>query len=134
MTILTHNVFVDISLYDLISIFSTNQRFKLIAYNSLFVQIGEKETKEIDFHDDFLRQFLRQSKYDVYKSLKRLQAFTKFRRQNYSFFSSVDKENLSKNPNYRCCTPLPWRCRDGCTITTFEYSKYLLRIYTEWPN
>ncbi|KAG8193058.1 hypothetical protein JTE90_028170 [Oedothorax gibbosus] len=82
----------------------------------------DENLKDLDFEEDFLRQFLRQSKYDVLRSFKRLQSFVKFRRQNKNVFKNV--ENVSKSPDYQFCTPLPWRCRDGCTITLFEYSKW----------
>lgn len=84
--------------------------------------IGEDVTKDIEFHDDFLRQFLRQSKYNVPKSYKRLKDFIKFRRENENVFKNV--ENITKSIDYQFCTPLPWRCEDGCTITLFEYCEY----------
>ncbi|KAG8193028.1 hypothetical protein JTE90_028145 [Oedothorax gibbosus] len=83
---------------------------------------SDNETKDINFLDDFLRQFLRQSKYNVSKSFKRLQSFIKFRKQNENIFKNV--ENITKSIDYQFCTPLPFRCREGCTITLFDYSKW----------
>ncbi|KAG8193056.1 hypothetical protein JTE90_028168 [Oedothorax gibbosus] len=84
----------------------------------------ENSTKAIHFHEDFLCQFLRQNKYDVPKTFKRVQNFVNFRRKNSTYFQNLDIDTFATVPDHKSCTVLPWRCREGCTIVLFEMGKW----------
>ncbi|GFR02402.1 alpha-tocopherol transfer protein-like [Trichonephila clavata] len=77
---------------------------------------NDNVTKGIQFHDDYLTQFLRKNKYDTSKSLKNLQNYVLFRRKYSSKFEEVTDENLSAILPDKFYVLLPKRCPEGCAI------------------
>ncbi|GFV35882.1 alpha-tocopherol transfer protein-like [Trichonephila clavipes] len=76
----------------------------------------DKVTKGIQFHDDFLTQFLRKNKYDTSRSLKNLQNYVLFRRKHSSKFEGVTDEILSVILPDKFYVLLPKRCPEGCAV------------------
>ncbi|GFY78360.1 alpha-tocopherol transfer protein-like [Trichonephila inaurata madagascariensis] len=72
--------------------------------------------KGIQFHDDFLTQFLRKNKYDTTRSLKNLQNYVLLRRKYSSKFERVTDEDLSAILPDKFYVLLPKRCPEGCAV------------------
>ncbi|GFY56433.1 alpha-tocopherol transfer protein-like [Trichonephila inaurata madagascariensis] len=77
---------------------------------------NDKVMKGIQFHDDFLTQFLRKNKYDTTRSLKNLQNYVLLRRKYSSKFERVTDEDLSAILPDKFYVLLPKRCPEGCAV------------------
>ncbi|GFY50952.1 hypothetical protein TNIN_83631, partial [Trichonephila inaurata madagascariensis] len=77
---------------------------------------NDKVTKGIEFHDDFLTQFLRKNKYDTSRASKNLRNYVLYRRKYPSKFEGVPHEILSATLPNTFSVILPKRCPEGCAI------------------
>ncbi|KAG8173601.1 hypothetical protein JTE90_002775 [Oedothorax gibbosus] len=89
---------------------------------------ADRSTRGIDFHEDFLLQFLRHGKYNVRKSFQRLRVFVELRRNYSHLFQSVDQEDLVSKESYKCVTILPRRCSDGCALVLTQIVEHAFAI------
>ncbi|CAL1297578.1 unnamed protein product [Larinioides sclopetarius] len=98
--------------------------FKLPMQNRRKILLqDEKATKEICFHDDFLVQYLRHSKYNTNQAFDRLRKFIIFRKKEEKMFESFSDELFVK-PSAKFLTILPKRSPDGCTVVLGQLSKW----------
>ncbi|CAL1297573.1 unnamed protein product [Larinioides sclopetarius] len=79
-----------------------------------------KITTAIVFEEDFLRLFLRHTKYNSSKAFHYLLNFISFRRNYGSLFASIPDENFATNPSTKMFSILPYRSPDGCAIILSE--------------
>lgn len=86
-----------------------------------FFSLGEKTLNDIDFHSDFLLQFLRHSKYDVKKALRRLEKYTSMRRNHNTFFTTLTDEMFETLKSADIVKCLPWRTPDGRAIMLIRH-------------
>ncbi|GIX66739.1 alpha-tocopherol transfer protein-like [Caerostris extrusa] len=77
------------------------------------------ETSDIDFHEDFIVQFLRRNKYDVRRSCKNIQNFVVLRKEQSEMFRNIEDEYFSSKSSTKFIRLLPKRCPEGCAITLF---------------
>ncbi|GIY60517.1 alpha-tocopherol transfer protein [Caerostris darwini] len=82
------------------------------------------ETSDIDFHDDFIVQFLRRNKYDVRRSCKNIQNFVVLRKEQSEMFRNIEDEYFSSKSSTEFIRLLPKRCPEGCAITLFQLGKW----------
>ncbi|GFV35906.1 alpha-tocopherol transfer protein-like [Trichonephila clavipes] len=85
----------------------------------------DKVTKGIEFHDDFLTQFLRKNKYDTSRASKNLRNYVLFRRKHPSKFEGVPHEILSAILPNKFAVILPKRCPEGCAIIITKMGKWI---------
>ncbi|KAG8193057.1 hypothetical protein JTE90_028169 [Oedothorax gibbosus] len=78
----------------------------------------------IDFHPDFLLQFLRVSKFNIEVAFARLYKFIYFRKKNPSFFKGVEDSKMNSSPSYRVVSPLPYRNPEGCAISIIKLGQW----------
>ncbi|CAL1297574.1 unnamed protein product [Larinioides sclopetarius] len=83
-----------------------------------------KITTAIVFEEDFLRLFLRHTKYNSSKAFHYLLNFISFRRNYGSLFASIPDENFATNPSTKMFSILPYRSPDGCAIILSEIGKW----------
>ncbi|GFT41229.1 alpha-tocopherol transfer protein-like, partial [Nephila pilipes] len=86
----------------------------------------EQLTGGIDFHDDFLTQYLRQSKYDIQRAFHRIQNMFLLRKKENTVFEGIPEEFFLTKDSHKCFLILPKRCLDGCTVIIFRHGKYNL--------
>ncbi|XP_055943729.1 retinaldehyde-binding protein 1-like [Argiope bruennichi] len=76
------------------------------------------------FEDDFLRVFLRYSKYNISKAFAQLRNFVHFRRKYDSLFESIPEEYFVTKKSAEFFSVLPYRDSHGCTLVLLELGKW----------
>ncbi|KAG8174239.1 hypothetical protein JTE90_012844 [Oedothorax gibbosus] len=84
---------------------------------------GEKTLQNIDFHNDFLRQFLRHSKHDVQKAFSVLKNFV-YNKKNSSLFAPMTDELFEKVKQSGIVKFLPKRSPEGCIVVITKYANW----------
>ncbi|GFY57487.1 alpha-tocopherol transfer protein-like [Trichonephila inaurata madagascariensis] len=84
----------------------------------------EQITRGIDFEEDFLVQYLRHSKYNTGKAFNHIRNIFHLRRKNPRLFDSIPDEFFLTKESIKFVRVLPKRCREGCTVITFQYAKF----------
>ncbi|KAF8778318.1 Retinaldehyde-binding protein 1 like protein [Argiope bruennichi] len=75
------------------------------------------------FEDDFLRVFLRYSKYNISKAFAQLRNFVHFRRKYDWLFESIPEEYFVTKKSTEFFSVLPYRDSHGCTLVLLELGK-----------
>ncbi|GFU00289.1 alpha-tocopherol transfer protein-like [Nephila pilipes] len=81
-------------------------------------------TSGIDFHEDFLTQYLRLSKYDIKRAFYHLRRMLLLRKKYSALFDGIPDEFFLTKDSPKCIRLLPKRCPEGCTVLIFQYAKY----------
>ncbi|GFU00286.1 alpha-tocopherol transfer protein-like [Nephila pilipes] len=84
----------------------------------------EQLTYGIDFHEDFLTQYLRHSKYDTQRAFYHLRSMLLLRKKYSTLFDGIPDEFFLTKDSPKCIRLLPKRCPEGCTIVIYQYGKY----------
>ncbi|CAL1278016.1 unnamed protein product [Larinioides sclopetarius] len=79
-----------------------------------------KITTAVVFEEDFLRLFLRYTKYNSSKTFQYMLNFIRLRRNYGNLFTSIPDENFAINPSTQMFSVLPYRSPDGCAIILSE--------------
>ncbi|CAL1268605.1 unnamed protein product [Larinioides sclopetarius] len=82
---------------------------------------ADKEINNIDFHEDFLRQYLRRHKYDVKGAIKQMRNYVVFRRKEGKLFQNISDEYFTKGGVRNIVKILPFRCPDGCPVVHLHF-------------
>ncbi|GIY80619.1 hypothetical protein CEXT_702321 [Caerostris extrusa] len=80
----------------------------------------DKHTKNIEFDDDFLLQYLRVRKYNVARAFTQLKALVALKKKYPLIFTNFSYNKTVKATNDKIISILPWRCQDGCAILLVE--------------
>ncbi|GBN09585.1 hypothetical protein AVEN_40855-1 [Araneus ventricosus] len=84
-----------------------------------------ENTSGLQFHEDFLIQFLRRNKYRIPDTFQHFQNFVVLnKKESYLFKSILDHYFETISSKYMVL--LPKRCPDGCAIVIFEVGKICL--------
>ncbi|GBN56678.1 hypothetical protein AVEN_156569-1, partial [Araneus ventricosus] len=81
-------------------------------------------TISLRFENDFLKLFLRHSKYDVNRAFVQLRNFIHFKRKYSRLFHSVPEDYFATKPSAWFGSILPYRSPDGCTMILIELGKW----------
>ncbi|GIY17216.1 hypothetical protein CDAR_395401, partial [Caerostris darwini] len=81
---------------------------------------NDKHTKNIEFDDDFLLQYLRVRKYNAARAFTQLKALVALKKKYPLIFTNFSYDKTVKATNDRIISILPWRCQDGCAILLVE--------------
>ncbi|GIY80615.1 hypothetical protein CEXT_702301 [Caerostris extrusa] len=81
---------------------------------------NDKHTKNIEFEDDFLLQYLRVRKYNVARAFTQLKALVALKKKHPLMFTNFSYDTLVKSAYDKVISMLPWRCQDGCVIVLIE--------------
>lgn len=84
----------------------------------------EQLTSGINFHEDFLLQYLRHSKHDTGRAFNHIRNIFVLRRKNPELFDSLPDDFFLTKETTKFIRILPKRCPDGCAIVIFRYGKY----------
>ncbi|GFU43623.1 alpha-tocopherol transfer protein-like, partial [Nephila pilipes] len=84
----------------------------------------EQLTGGIDFHEDFLTQYLRHSKYDIQRAFYHIRSMFLLRKKDSSLFDGIPDEFFLAKDSPKFFLLLPKRCPQGCTVVIFQYAKY----------
>ncbi|GFT18225.1 alpha-tocopherol transfer protein-like, partial [Nephila pilipes] len=84
----------------------------------------EQLTGGINFHEDFLTQYLRYSKYDIQRAFFVMRSMRLLRKKDSTLFDGIPDAFFLTKDSTKCIQILPKRCPEGCTIILFQYGKY----------
>ncbi|GFU07955.1 clavesin-1 [Nephila pilipes] len=84
----------------------------------------DKHTKNVNYDDDFLLQFLRVRKFNVARAFSQLKSYTLLRKKNPNIFTNFRFESIISTVKDRTISFLPWRCQDGCVVMLIELGVY----------
>ncbi|GIY98249.1 alpha-tocopherol transfer protein-like [Caerostris extrusa] len=84
---------------------------------------ADKVTKGIQFEDDFLRQYLRHTKYEAAPAFGKLRNFTHLR-TNYNYLYLGVHTEYTVIPSTKYSTVLPQRCPDGSLLFLLQLGKW----------
>ncbi|GIY17215.1 retinaldehyde-binding protein 1 [Caerostris darwini] len=85
---------------------------------------NDKHTKNVEYDDDFLLQYLRARKYNVAKAFSQLKGLSILKKKNPGIFTDLSYDKTVNTINKKIMTILPWRCQDGCTIVLVELDNW----------
>ncbi|KAF8778722.1 alpha-tocopherol transfer protein-like [Argiope bruennichi] len=85
---------------------------------------NDKHTRNYEFDDDFLIQYLRARKYNATRAFTQLKALVQLKKKNPQIFTDFNFEKTSKTINDKTITLLPWRCQDGCAILLIQLDNW----------
>ncbi|GIY80613.1 hypothetical protein CEXT_702291 [Caerostris extrusa] len=88
------------------------------------VKVNDEHTKDIEFDDDFLLQYLRVRKYNVARAFTQLKAFVAGKKKYPLMFTNFKYDKIVKATNDKVISMLPWRCQDGCVILLIELDNW----------
>ncbi|GIY17213.1 hypothetical protein CDAR_395381 [Caerostris darwini] len=86
---------------------------------------NDKHTKNIEFDDDFLLQYLRVRKYNVARAFSQLKALVALKKRYPLIFTNFSYDKTVKTISDKFITMLPWRCQDGCAILLVELDNWI---------
>ncbi|GIY21481.1 hypothetical protein CDAR_184611 [Caerostris darwini] len=86
---------------------------------------NDEHTKNIEFEDDFLLQYLRVRKYNVARAFTQLKAFVALKKKHPLMFTNFSYDKIVKATNDKVMSMLPWRCQDGCAIMLVELDNWI---------
>ncbi|GIZ01248.1 hypothetical protein CEXT_599581 [Caerostris extrusa] len=86
---------------------------------------NDKHTKNIEFDDDFLLQYLRVRKYNVARAFSQLKALVALKKRYPLMFTHFNYDKTVKTISDKFITMLPWRCQDGCAILLVELDNWI---------
>ncbi|CAL1297585.1 unnamed protein product [Larinioides sclopetarius] len=84
----------------------------------------DEATKDIWFHEDFLVQYLRHSKYNTHKAFTYLRKYYILRNNDANLFESLPDEIFLTLKSTKFASVLPKRCPDGCTVLLIQLGKW----------
>ncbi|GFT13285.1 retinaldehyde-binding protein 1 [Nephila pilipes] len=84
----------------------------------------EQLASGIDFHEDFLTQYLRHSKYDIQRTFSLMRGMLLLRKKYSALFDGIPDELFITNNSLKFLHLLPVRCPEGCAVLIFQYAKY----------
>ncbi|GIY21479.1 hypothetical protein CDAR_184602 [Caerostris darwini] len=91
---------------------------------------NDEHTKNIEFDDEFLLQYLRVRKYDVARAFTQLKAFVAAKKKYPLMFTNFRYDKIVKATNDKVMSMLPWRCQDGCAIMLVELDNWKPEDFT----
>ncbi|GIY21465.1 clavesin-1 [Caerostris darwini] len=86
---------------------------------------NDKHTKNIEFDDDFLLQYLRVRKYNVARAFTQLKALVALKKKHPLMFTNFSYDKTVKTIFDKTMSILPWRCQDGCAILLIELDNWI---------
>ncbi|GIY80617.1 hypothetical protein CEXT_702311 [Caerostris extrusa] len=86
---------------------------------------NDQHTKNIEFDDDFLLQYLRVRKYNVARAFSQLKALVALKKKYPLMFTNFRYNEMVKATNDKVMSMLPWRCQDGCAILLIELDNWI---------
>ncbi|GIY21473.1 hypothetical protein CDAR_184581 [Caerostris darwini] len=86
---------------------------------------NDEHTKNIEFDDDFLLQYLRVRKYNVARAFNQLKALVALKKKYPLMFTNFSYDKIVKSTDDKVISVLPWRCQDGCTILLIELDNWI---------
>ncbi|GFS47838.1 alpha-tocopherol transfer protein-like [Nephila pilipes] len=84
---------------------------------------NEQLTGGVDFHEDFLTQYLRHSKYDIQRAFYHIRNMLLQRKKDRTLFDGIPDELFITKDSPKFFLLLPKRCPEGCTVIIFQYGK-----------
>ncbi|CAL1273850.1 unnamed protein product [Larinioides sclopetarius] len=84
----------------------------------------DKHTRNFEFDDDFLVQYLRARKYNVPIAFSQLKALVQLKKKNPQIFTDFSYEKTLYTIRKKFITMLPWRCQDGCAILLVQLDNW----------
>ncbi|GIY21475.1 hypothetical protein CDAR_184591 [Caerostris darwini] len=86
---------------------------------------NDEHTKNIEFDDEFLLQYLRVRKYNVARAFTQLKALVALKKKHPLIFTNFSYDKTVKTVFDKIISLLPWRCQDGCAIFLFELDNWI---------
>ncbi|GIY21466.1 hypothetical protein CDAR_184551 [Caerostris darwini] len=86
---------------------------------------NDEHTKNIEFDDDFLLQYLRVRKYDAARAFTQLKALVALKKKHPLMFTNFSCDITAKAAYHKIISMLPWRCQDGCAILLIEFDNWI---------
>ncbi|GIX85466.1 hypothetical protein CEXT_540021 [Caerostris extrusa] len=85
---------------------------------------NDEHTKDIEFDDDILLQYLRVRKYNVARAFTQLKALVALKKKHPLMFTNFSYDKTVKAAYDKVISVLPWRCQDGCAILLIEFDNW----------